>query len=306
MELAFALGKVYADLKLDAQSFEYYRQGNALKRATLDYSIGQDRELFAAIKQTVTSEFLQRHAGTGCDDATPIFIIGMPRSGTTLTEQILASHSQVHGAGELNELKFLIERACESHTQEFPQGLLGLNKTELSAIASTYLERLHAYAPGAPRITDKMPHNFLYLGLIHLLFPKAKIIHCLRNPMDNALSIYRALFARSHAYAYDLEELGQYYHLYQDLMAHWRELMPGGFYELRYEDLVSDQETQTRRLLDYCELPWEDACLEFYQTSRVVRTASLAQVRQPMHRNSVEAWRRFERQLQPFVQALRA
>ncbi|MEJ2441291.1 MAG: sulfotransferase, partial [Gammaproteobacteria bacterium] len=306
MELAFALGKVYADLKLDAQSFEYYRQGNALKRATLDYSIGQDRELFAAIKQTVTSEFLQRHAGTGCDDATPIFIIGMPRSGTTLTEQILASHSQVHGAGELNELKFLIERACESHTQEFPQGLLGLNKTELSAIASTYLERLHAYAPGAPRITDKMPHNFLYLGLIHLLFPKAKIIHCLRNPMDNALSIYRALFARSHAYAYDLEELGQYYHLYQDLMAHWRKLMPGGFYELRYEDLVTDQEAQTRRLLEYCELPWEDACLEFYQTSRVVRTASLAQVRQPMHRNSVEAWRRFERQLQPFVQALRA
>lgn len=306
MELAFALGKAYADMKDDVQSFEYYRQGNALKRESLDYTIEHDRQLFAAIKDVFTAEFLQQHTGIGCDDATPIFIIGMPRSGTTLTEQILASHSQVHGAGELNELRLLIARACESRSQAFPRALTALNNNELSGIAAAYLERLHAYAPAAPRITDKMPHNFLYLGLIHLLLPGARIIHCQRNPMDNALSIYKALFARGHGYAYELEELGRYYRLYQELMAHWRSLLPGGFYELRYEDLVSDQETQTRRLLEYCELPWEDACLDFHRTERTVRTASLAQVREPMHSNSVEAWRRFEQQLQPFIQALQA
>lgn len=309
IELAFALGKVYADLKLDDQSFEYYRQGNALKRASMEHSVEQDRQYFSAIKQTISADFLQQHASVSCSDATPIFIVGMPRSGTSLTEQILASHSQVHGAGELNDLKIVIEQACETRGRVFPNGLGDLNDQELLRIGETYLARLHAYAPDAQRITDKMPHNFLYLGVIHKLFPRAKIIHCQRNPMDNALSIFKTLFTastNSHPYAYDLIELGQYYRLYQDLMAYWRELLPEKFYELCYEDLVSDQEVQTRRLLEYCGLPWEEACLAFHRTSRVVRTASLAQVRQPMHTNAVEAWRRFEQELQPFIQALQA
>jgi len=304
-ELAFALGKVYGDLKEDAKSFDYYLQGNHLKRQSLDYSIEKDRALFSLIKQTFTPEFLQQHQGIGLDDPAPIFIIGMPRSGTSLTEQILASHSQVHGAGELNDLRIVIEHACDEQGENYPSALMQLDNDELLKIATVYLERLHAYMPTAPRITDKMPHNFLYVGLIHLLLPKAKIIHCQRNPMDNALSIFKVLFsAGKHAYAYSLEELGQYYHLYQNLMAHWRRLLPGAFYDLVYEDLVSDQEEQTRRLLEYCELPWEETCLAFHRTERVVRTASLVQVRQPMHASSVEGWRRVEQQMQPFVRAL--
>ncbi len=306
-ELAFALGKVYGDLKDDARSFDYYLQGNMLKRQGLDYHIEQDREFFALIKQIITPEFLQRHAGVGIDETAPIFIVGMPRSGTSLTEQILASHSQVYGAGELNDLRIVTEQACEKHADKYPTGLRQSNDSGLSQIAVNYLERLHAYAPAARRITDKMPHNFLYVGLIHLLLPNARIIHCQRNPMDNALSIFKMHFTSgvsSHPYAYNLTELGQYYCLYQELMDYWRQLIPDSFYELRYEDLVLDQEAQTRRLLDYCELPWQDTCLTFHRTERVVRTASLAQVRQPIHAGSVEGWRRFESQLEPFARAL--
>jgi Flp pilus assembly protein TadD len=306
MHLAFALGKIYNDLKDDEHAFACYAEGNRLKRKSIDYSFAEDASYFAAIKETFNPDFFQQRAGSGFNDASPIFIIGMPRSGTTLVEQILASHSQVHGAGELNDLRIVIERACDAHNENFPQALLHLSQNEFAQISAGYLERLHAYAPDAPRITDKMPHNFLYLGLIHLLLPKAKVIHCQRNPMDNALSIFRALFTQGHAYAYDLAELGQYYRLYQDLMAHWRRLMPEGFYELQYEELVTDQEMQTRRLLAYCELPWQEDCLEFHRTKRVVRTASLAQVREPMHTGSVEAWRRYEEQLLAFVDALQA
>ena len=307
MNFAFALGKVYADLKDDKRSFEFYLAGNQLKRKSIDYAIADDVAYFDAIKQVCNAEFFQGHAGIGSADTTPIFVIGMPRSGTSLVEQILASHSQVYGAGERNDLQHVIERAGDNASEKYPHCLLQMNDKELSAIGSAYLARLHAYAPTAARITDKMPYNFLYLGLIHLVMPKAKIIHCRRNPMDNALSIFKMLFTISltcHPYAYNLKELGQYYRLYQDLMAHWRRVLPKAFYELCYEDLVADQETQTQRLLEYCDLPWEDACLAFHRTQRAVRTASLVQVRQPIHANSVEAWRRHEQQLQPFISAL--
>ena len=301
---AFALGKVYADLEDEARSFEYYLMGNRLKRESIEYTIEEDRKLFAAIRQVFSLDFIHKHEHLGIEDATPIFIIGMPRSGTSLTEQILASHSQVHGAGELNDMRHVIESVCDKHSGTYPQALLQLDEGEQTQIATDYLARLHAYAQSAQRISDKMPHNFLYVGLIRLLLPKAKVIHCQRNPMDNALSIFKELFAKGHNYAYDLEELGHYYRLYQDLMHHWRTVVPNSFYDLSYEDLVSDQELQTRRLLEYCELPWEDTCLAFHRTQRVVRTASLVQVRQPIHTKSVEGWRRFEQQLQPFIHAL--
>lgn len=307
MNLAFSLGKIYSDLKNDERAFAYYLEGNRLKRGSIEYSLEQDRQLFSAIKQVFTMEFIQRHAGTGCDDATPIFIVGMPRSGTSLVEQILASHSQVYGAGELNHLGRIVDHACADKSEKFPQGLTRMSDTELTELGPSYLARVRAHSASAQRVTDKMPHNFLYLGLIHLILPKAKIIHCQRNPIDNALSMFKTLFTTgpaSHAYAYDLVELGEYFRLYQDLMAHWRTLMPTAFYDLRYEDLISDQESQTRRLLAYCDLPWEDACLEFHRTRRVVRTASLVQVRQPIHANSVEGWRRYARQMQPFIDAL--
>lgn len=307
INLAFALGKVYADLKDDERSFEYYLEGNRLKRNSIDYSIADDTKYFEAIKQIFNPDYIKRHTGIGSDDAAPIFIIGMPRSGTSLVEQILASHSQVYGAGELNDMRQIIDRVCDGKAAKFPQGITLLSDAELSEIAAAYLSRLHAYSPTAQRITDKMPHNFLYLGLIHLALPKAKIIHCQRNPMDNALSIFKTLFTISevsHTYSYDLVELGQYYKIYLDMMAHWRKVLPNAFYELRYEDLIASQEEQTRSLLEYCDLPWEDACLEFHRAKRVVRTASLVQVRQPIHSNSVAGWKRYERQLQPFIHAL--
>jgi len=305
MDLAFALGKVYADLKDDARSFEFYATGNRLKRESLDYDIERDRKFFAAIREVFNPDFIRRYSHIGQQDTAPIFILGMPRSGTSLVEQILASHSQVYGAGELDDMRIATDRACAVMADRYPLALTQLGETGLAAIGSTYLARLHAYAPDAQRISDKMPHNFLYLGLIHLLFPRARIIHCRRNPMDNALSIYKVLFNTGHSYAYDLAELGEYFRLYQELMEYWRQLLPGAFYDLSYETLVGDQEVQTRCLLEYCELPWEDACLEFHRNRRAVRTASLVQVRQPMHANSVGGWARFAEQLQPFIAALR-
>ena len=301
---AFALGKIYADLGDDARSFDYYLAANRLKRKSFQYSISEEIEHFESIKQIFTPEFFDRHSDAGINDATPIFIVGMPRSGTTLTEQILASHSQVYGAGELTLLKSAIDRVCGDDTKSTLPALTNLSDVALTAIGSDYLTRLRALAPKAPRIINKMPYNFLYLGLIRLVLPKAKIIHCRAILWIPPCPYLSRFFSLGQEYAYDLAELGQYYRLYLDLMAYWRRVLPVAFCDLGYEQLVTDQEPQTRQLLAYCDLPWEDACLEFHRTQRVVRTASLMQVRQPMHANSVEGWRRYEHQLQPFIRAL--
>ena len=306
MHLAFALGKVYEDLKDYDNSIDYVIEGARLKRSSIEYSNTASQDFFDAIKTVFSADFLASHDSIGNPDPTPVFIIGMPRSGTSLTEQILASHPQVYGAGELRHLDRSIKTLLRSHQAPatFPQGVKNLEVGDFQELGRQYLERLREYAPDATYITDKLPHNFLYIGLIKIILPNARIIHCARDPMDNALSILKNFFTSGHFYSYDRVELGRYYRLYLELMDYWRALLPGFIYDLNYESLVSDQENQIRRLLEYCNLPWDDACLDFHKTRRKVKTASNAQVRRPIYRDSVALWKRYEKQLEPLRAAI--
>jgi hypothetical protein len=233
----------------------------------------------------------------------------MPRSGTTLVEQIIASHPKVYGAGELPEVKLMITSMptlFESEAPAFPQCMAHMDSDKMNKMAQAYLNHLQEYNSDCARVIDKMPHNFLNVGLLCLLFPKARIIHCMREPADTCLSIFSKSFISLHAYGADLRSLGQYYREYQKLMAHWREVVPGRMFEINYEDLVSDQEYYSRALLEYCGLEWDNQCLEFYNSGRTVVTASYAQVRSPMYRDSIDRWRNYELHLQPLFQELDA
>lgn len=305
MHLAFGLGKAFEDLKEYQKAFDYIMEGNRLKRATYTYSLSEVAGVFKRIQEVFSAIFFASHAGTGNPDDTPIFILGMPRSGTSLVEQILSSHPQVFGAGELHELNTICANHCAGRAGlDFPECVSVLGREVFSTMGSVYLESIRKRSGAAPHVTDKMPGNFIRIGLIKMILPEAKIIHCLRDPMDNCLSIFKNYFTGTHNYAYDQVELAQYYKLYLDLMEHWRTVLPGCMHELRYEELVSDQEGQTRKLLAYCGLSWDAACLSFHRTKRSVSTASAAQVRRPMYNNSVGMWKRYEEQLAPMRKVL--
>jgi hypothetical protein len=234
---------------------------------------------------------MAEEAGGGDPSEIPIFILGMPRSGSTLIEQILASHAWVHGAGE---------------RMDFPDLLADLGDRDFRALGAAYAARSGTLAPGAGRVTDKLPGNFLHAGAIHLALPRARIIHSRRDPADTCLSCYTKLFRGEQPFTYDLGELGRYYRAYERLMAHWRVVLPESvFLEVDYEALVADPETQTRRLLAHCGLAWDPACLVFHETRREIRTASAVQVRQPLYGGSVGRWRRHGERLEPLLRELR-
>lgn len=287
MHLCFALGKAYEDMKNYDKSFDFITEANQIKRKTYKYSTSETKELFTRIQKTFSADFFSAHPNMGDNEETPIFILGMPRSGTTLVEQILASHPQVFGAGELNYIGELTNALCPKG-KTFPDFLLDLDATAFSRFGADYIRKLREHSAEAKYITDKMPHNFLYIGLIRTVLPKAKIIHCTRAPLDNCLSIYKNYFADAHKYAYDLIELGQYYTLYVDLMKHWQQSFSGFIYDICYEELIADQQEQTRKLLKYCSLPWDEACLRPHEAERNVQTASSTQVRQPIYSSSVQ------------------
>ncbi len=301
----FAFAKANDDLKNSDFAFEKYLEANKTHRQTYTYSVENDLELMTDIRSTITSEFLEQHKNSGVKGTGQIFILGMPRSGTSLVEQILASHSTVHGAGELyfmEQVVFNLVRAKGSRT--VAEGLKETSSENIKLLAGNYLERRRGLATNAKNIIDKMPRNFLYVGLIKILFPDSKIIHCRRSPEDTCLSIFKKYFVGQQLFAYDLEELGQYYNYYLDHMDYWRSIMSDGFYEIDYEKLISNQQSETENLLAYCGLEWEDKCLEFHETKRVVRTASIDQVRQPIYSSSVEAWKKFEQELKPLTRVL--
>jgi hypothetical protein len=231
----------------------------------------------------------------------------MPRSGTTLVEQILASHPQVHGAGELTALETILIDQLGARLSPIDRArrLADLSAGDLAAMGGAYISRIRALAPGALRVTDKMPANFRFAGLIRLMLPNARIIHCRRDPVDTCLSCYARKFSRGQPYAYDLRELGLYYRAYDALMAHWRRLLPmDRLIEVRYEQVVGDLEGEARRMIAFLDLAWDDACLTFHRTRRPVRTASVNQVRQPLYRTSVARWRPYEKHLGPLLDAL--
>jgi len=306
--LGFAVGKARADLGAHERAFKAYAEGNRLKRLSFHYDEAQSERSVEAIIRAFSPEFLAARRGPAPPDAdTAVFIVGMPRSGTTLIEQILASHPQVHGAGELSDLDEIVRTLHQSVGRPFPEALADLGPDDLRALGEAYLKPLKAHAPGARRITDKMPANFFYLGLIHLMAPGARIIHSRRNPMDTCLSNFTRLFNHTMEFAHDLSELGRYYRRYRRLMDHWSTVLPERtVLEVDYEAVVEDLEGQARRMIDYLGLPWDDACLAFHRNPRPVQTASIAQVRRPIYRSSLERWRAYEKDLGPLVSALGA
>jgi len=296
----FSLGKAYLDIADSARAFQHLDTANRLKRATFTYDCGATQQWMQRIAAAFPRKQQSIPQGEGVASSLPVFIIGMPRSGTTLVEQILASHPQVHGAGELSALKQAVDGLGA-----FPASLANCSADDLRQIGCDYLKRIEPLAEGRSRLVDKMPANFLYAGLIPLILPGARIIHCRRDPVDTCLSCYSKQFAGEQLFSYDQAELGQFYRDYQTLMDHWRKLLPAeSFIEVDYESVVDDLEGQAKRLIDFIDLPWDEACLDFHKTVRVVRTASVNQVRQPIYKTSKGRWRAHAAELAPLLAAL--
>jgi tetratricopeptide (TPR) repeat protein len=307
MHAHLALGKMYADIKDYDQSFKHYEKMHeyrAKKRGSYYTRETEDRVLQIFYK-VFTRDFFKQRRGWGVDSDVPIFIVGMPRSGTSLVEQILASHSRVFGAGELTEILKLVQSVTGPKSpQQVKEDVEGLTPEKIQEMAGKYLSTLSRLSQNAPRVTDKMPHNFVRLWLIALLFPQSTVLHCMRNPLDTCISCFSKNFVKGHHYVDDLSSLGHHYSIYWHTMKHWQEVLPLTIHHLVYEDLVSDPEPQTRRLLDICGLDFEETCLEFDKTQRPVQTASATQVRQKMYTTSVQRWKRYEKHLKPLMKAL--
>ena len=303
ISLYYALGKSYEDTNNFDKAFENFARGAQLKRSKLKYDADADERFIQNIISTIDRQLFEELRGGGDNSTVPIFVLGMPRSGTTLTEQIIASHPQVFGAGELPDLAEIIQApSIDKPVLPFPKSVAEVSAVQLKEWGAQYVERIKRYAPGAQRITDKMPSNYLLMGLIPLILPNAKIIHVRRDPADTCLSCFTRLFNRHQEMTYDLGELGRSYVNYALLMEHWKKILPAGsFLEVRYEDLVADIEGQAKRLIDYCDLSWDDRCLLFYKNKRTIRTASVTQVRQPIYNSSVGRWRNYEKQLMPLL-----
>ncbi len=300
--LCFALANVYDDLGEYDKSFDRLAEGNRLRKRELNYSIDDDRKLMTRIKGAFPAGNLALElAPDGDASIQPLFIVGMLRSGTSLVEQILACHSQVHGAGELDTMERLARSVLSTLSDQNK-----LSQDNIKRVHEGYLEKLTALKVPEKLITDKTPHNFLWIGFILSAFPEAKIIHLNRDPRAICWSIYKRYFStKGHGYGYDLVDLAEYYKLYIDLMSFWRERFPNSIYDLCYEDLTESQEEETRKFLAFCDLDWEKQCLDFHQNTRVVQTPSAAQVRKKMYQGSSEAWKKYAGHLQPLVDGLR-
>lgn len=302
--LHFSLGKIFDDAEHYDDAFTHFTQGNDL--AKVEYDPKKEEERVDALIETYSKEFFESFEPRGDDSEQPVFIVGMPRSGTTLTEQIVASHGRVYGAGELSYFPQAAAIRIRQLTGGLPhpEGVKELKPQALANLAKGFLSPLEEKAGDALRITDKMPANTFNLGLVALVFPNARVIHCQRNPLDTCLSCFFQNFRVGQSFSYNLENLGHYYRQYLRLMAHWRETLPLRLYESKYEALVENQEAESRKLIDFVGLEWDDHCLEFYENSRSIYTASVWQVRQPIYSSSKERWRNYDRHIAPLKQAI--
>ena len=308
VHFCFALGKHFEDNEDYARSFDYYNRGNELRRKQLGFSADLLSSRLALQSKVMSPELFARYAGSGCQDADPIFIVGLPRAGSTLLEQILASHSQVDGTQELPNIGALAYqldgRRAISDQPRYPYCLEDIDASELQKFGEQFLADTRIHRRGAPFFIDKMPNNFRHIGLIQLILPNAKIIDARREPLSCCFSGFKQLFSSGQEFTYGLEQIGQYYNDYLDLMEHWERVLPGKILRVQHEDVVADLEGQVRRLLDYCGLPFEQACVDFHNTERSVRTPSSEQVRQPIFTTSLEAHKPFEPWLGPLQQML--
>jgi tetratricopeptide (TPR) repeat protein len=307
MPLHFALGKALEDSGDYPLALEHYAIGAGMRRAQLKYDEAETFDFFRQIKAAFTPETFQTPPWGGNPAREPVFIVGMPRSGSTLVEQIISSHPRTFGAGEIKVLHRSLGALRDRFPSipKYPAMVAALEPAHFAQIADAYLAEVRRDAGGAERITDKLLTNFFFVGLIHILFPNARIIHTRRNPVDTCLSAYTKLFKDDMPHSYDFGELGRYYRAYEDLMRHWEEVLPPGvMITVDYEDVVADIETNARRLIDHVGLEWDEACLAFHKSTRAVKTASVVQVRKPLYATSVERWKRYGDALAPLLQAL--
>jgi tetratricopeptide (TPR) repeat protein len=309
LHLHFALGKALEDAALYEESFGHYAEGNRLRRKGIPYDADETTAHVRRNRAFFTPAFIAERSGWGSPAPDPIFIVGLPRAGSTLVEQILSCHSAVEGTMELPDVigiaRRLGGRQRKSEASKYPEVLATLDEGQLRSLGEQYLAQTRIQRKtGAPRFIDKMPNNWAHVGLIHLMLPNAKIVDARRHPMSCCFSGFKQHFARGQHFTYGLEDIGRYYRDYVGLMAHFDEVLPGRVHRVIYERMVEDTETEVRRLLEYCGLPFEDACLRFYENDRAVRTASSEQVRQPIYRDAVEQWRHYEQWLVPLEAAL--
>ena len=308
IHICFALGKAYEDRKDYDTSFGHYERGNELKRVQSRYDADQMTAELNSQITACTPDLFAKQSGKGCDAPDPIFILGLPRAGSTLLEQILASHSQIDGTLELPNILSLAHRLRRqkqaSNESLYPDVLHNLDADQLRTMGQEFIDSTRIHRQGAPYFIDKMPNNFRHIGLIKLILPNAKIIDARREPMACCLSGFKQLFAEGQEFTYGLQEIGQYYRDYVRLMEHWDTMMPDAVLRVQHEDVLDDLDGQVRRMLDYLGLPFEQACIDFHQTERAVRTASSEQVRQPITKASVDLWRHYQSHLQPLNEAL--
>lgn len=300
--LHFAMGKILDDIGDYPAAFEHYRKGNSA--AGREFSIEQFRQQTKDSLYHFGPKLVERLGAAGSASQQPIFVLGMPRSGTSLIEQILASHTSVFGAGELNDIKFIVHDAMRAtrENKPFPNFLPKLTAQQLQSSAQRYLERTRQ--PNVKHVVDKHPLNFIFLGLILLMFPNASVIHTVRDPLDTCLSCFFQNFTNGQDYSFNLDTLAEFYLDYQRLMAHWQQLFPGRILDVHYEQVLLDQEGETRRLLEFCDLPYEQGCLSFHETQRTVKTASFLQVRKPLYQTSRGRWQRYQKELEELARRI--
>jgi len=304
--VCYALAKELEDLERYEEAFAYLQEGSYKRKQMMSYDVAGDEAVMQKIR-TVFNHDLFNAKHESVIDKHPVFVLGLPRSGTTLVDRIISSHSQADSLGESNALAFAVMHGSADDKSPTTDKLDLVDRSahmNFAGLGRYYTRSTAALSPQAERLVDKTPLNFLYIGLIHLAMPNAKIIHLRRHPVDSCYAMYKTLFRMGYPFTYSLEDVGRYYIAYHQLMDHWRGLIPGAFLDVDYEELVLNQEVETRRILDYLELEWEDDCLDFHKHEGAAATASAAQVRQPIYSTSVERWRCYERQLAPFVARL--
>jgi tetratricopeptide (TPR) repeat protein len=307
-QIHFAIGRALEQRRQYPQAFTHYAAGNAMRRRDAPFDAAAFEQKCRRVAATFSAELFQSRVRSGNADPAPIFVVGLPRSGSTLVEQVLASHSCIEGTMELPHiLRFVRELDHnEGAADTYPESVSGLSARQLEDLGTRFIEETRIYRTGRPRFIDKMPNNFSHVGLLQLILPKATIIDVRRNPMDTCFSAFKQHFAQGQSFTYDLEDLGRYYRSYIELMDHWDRVLPGKVFHLSYEDLVKDTEPVVRRLIAHCGLEFEPSCLRFHETQRSVRTASSEQVRLPMYDSSIGHWRNFASQLEPLRLSLGA
>ena len=294
----FSLGKAYEDMGKYKESFNFYKSGNEYQKSNSSYSNKNFSEECKNQITVCTEDLFSIKKDWGCDAKDPIFVLGLPRAGSTLTEQILASHSMVEGTHELPNILAIAHklnlRKAQDEESRYPDILLSLSEPQLKVIGENYISDSEVFRTDKPYFIDKMPNNFRHIGLIHLILPNAKIIDIRRNSMAGCFSCYKQLFAEGQEFTYGLEDLAYYYNDYVELMDHLNKVLPNKILSVQYEDLVADLDNQVRRILDYCGLPFEQNCIEFYKSKRAVKTPSAEQVRQPIYKEGLDYWKNYE------------